>query len=132
MNRNDFLRSFFKGGVVISTGLALNGQIRVLRKWSENANARYEDGKLIEEPGSVLSGELQFYVHGYLGSTEEKFKKLWDEEMDMLKESAWPCVLAERNRLIDEKNLPPVWSNESGVDLETWQNYWKRRMGIGS
>jgi hypothetical protein len=100
MRRSDFLRSFVRGGVVVSTGLALNGQIRILSKWSKSADARYEDGRLIEEPGRVLSGEIQFYAHSYKNLTESEFKKLWEDEMDMLKESAWTAVNEERSRLL--------------------------------
>ncbi len=100
MRRLDFMKSFVKGGVLISTGLALGGKIRILSKRTKDADARYEDGKLIEEPGRVISGEIQFCVHAYKNMTEAKFKELWEEEMDMLKESAWTAVRDERNKLL--------------------------------
>jgi hypothetical protein len=104
MKRSDFLRSFVKGGVLISTGGLLRGKLRILRKWDEKAIYEIDNERAISKPGEIVSAELQFLVQGFHERTEAEFKEVWETEMDMVKEMAWPSILAERNKLLSGVN----------------------------
>ena len=90
MNRKDFISRVFGVGLVSIVGSKFGAKYRI---FSEKDT----------EDGTRLSGNIYFTEWAYAEHTEEEFKHIWEETIDGIKHTAWPDVLKERNRLLENR-----------------------------